>query len=150
MLSSDPDTGLTGADKAKFVKAMLEGISGKSLDELIDRPADFEVLHKIPARITPSKTSTPESDEALKLTAALEAKLLAGETDALTPQAMQALMMVLCKIYAGQVEADSAPPILQSRHAVAATDVMLVCGALLEAVGLQVFELGMWQSWSDR
>jgi hypothetical protein len=143
MLSSDPDTGLTGADKAKFVKAMLEGIPGKI-------PADVKILHKIPARITPSKTSTPESNATLKLTAALEAKLLAGETDALTPQAIQALMAVLCKIYAGQAEADTAPPILENRHTVAATDVMVVCGALLEAVGLQVFELGMWQSWSGR
>jgi hypothetical protein len=143
MLSSDPDTGLTGADKAKFVKAMLEGIPGKI-------PVDVEILHKIPVRITPSKTSTPESDEALKLAAALETKLLAGETDALTPQAIQALTAVLCKIYAGQAEADAAPPILENRHAVAATDVMVVCGALLEAVGLQVFELGMWQSWSGR
>jgi hypothetical protein len=150
MLSSDPDAGLTGADKAKFVKAMLEGIPEKALVEPVDRPTDVEILRKIPAQMMPSKTSTPESDEALKLTTTLETKLLTDDTDALTPQAVQALMAVLCKIYAGQAQADAAPPILESRDAVAATDVMLVCGALLKAVGLQVFELGMWQSWSGR
>jgi hypothetical protein len=35
-------------------------------------------------------------------------------------------------------------------EAVTATDVMVTATAMLKAVNLQVFELGMWQSWSGR
>ena len=34
--------------------------------------------------------------------------------------------------------------------AVTASDVMLTVSAMLKAVNLQVFALGMWQSWSGR
>ena len=33
---------------------------------------------------------------------------------------------------------------------VTATDVMVTVSAMLKAVNLQVFELGMWQSWGGR
>ena len=34
--------------------------------------------------------------------------------------------------------------------ALTATEVMVTVSAMLKAVNLQVFELGMWQSWSGR
>ena len=34
--------------------------------------------------------------------------------------------------------------------AVTATDVMVTASAMLKAVNLQLFELGMWQAWSGR
>ena len=34
--------------------------------------------------------------------------------------------------------------------AVTATDVMVTATAMLKAVNLQLFELGMWQAWSGR
>jgi hypothetical protein len=34
--------------------------------------------------------------------------------------------------------------------AVTATDVMVTVSAMLKAANLQVFELGMWQSWSGK
>ena len=34
--------------------------------------------------------------------------------------------------------------------AVTATEVMVTVTAMLKAVNLQVFELGMWQAWSGR
>ena len=37
---------------------------------------------------------------------------------------------------------------VKERFSVTGTDAMILCGALLKAVDLQVFELGMWQSWS--
>jgi len=33
---------------------------------------------------------------------------------------------------------------------VTATDVMVTVSAMLKAVNVQVFELGMWQSWGGR
>lgn len=105
-----------------------------------------EVLRRIPA---PEKViDTPASAEALRIAAMIEKKLADGELDALQPHAQQALIAALCKLYAANSEAGQRYPILGQRSAVTATDVMIMCGALLKAVDLQVFELGMWQSWS--
>jgi len=37
-----------------------------------------------------------------------------------------------------------------AQDAVTATEVMVTVTAMLKAVNLQVFELGMWQAWSGR
>jgi hypothetical protein len=92
----------------------------------------------------------PESAEAHKLAMALEAKFERGELDALTPEALQALIAILCKFYGANIAAGTEFPALSDRMAATGTDVMLLCGALLRAAGLQVFELGMWQSWTGR
>ncbi len=142
MLSSEHDAPLSGADKAAFVKAMLEGVPSAS--------APVEMLRKIPAPTVPVHQTNPASEQALALAALIETKLAAGDLQCLTAPALQALMAALCKLYGAQTEAREAAPILPDRESVPATEVMQVCGALLEAVGLQVFELGMWQSWSGR
>jgi hypothetical protein len=133
-------------DKAHFVKAMWEGVKPRGAPAA-EEPK-VEVLRKISAPVTPPHRETPESAEALKLSKLLEAKLASGELEALTPQAMQSLMAVLVKMYSASAEAGDRYPILQDRMSVTGTDAMIVCGALLRAVDLQVFELGMWQSWS--
>jgi hypothetical protein len=148
--------GLTGEDRASFVKAMWEGVSRESGKVTARGPAKkpeaeapkVEILRRIPApTVVPSK-QTPDSNEALKLAATLEAKLADGDTEVLTPEATQALMAVIIKLYSANVEAGNRYPILSGRTAVTGTDAMIACGALLKAVDLQVFELGMWQSWS--
>lgn len=93
---------------------------------------------------------TPDSEQALALARRLEAALADGNLDLIQPHALQALMAALCKIYAAKDEVGERYPVLSGRGAVTGTDVMIVCGALLKAVDLQVFELGMWQSWSGR
>gem|GEM_PF-305770 len=150
------EAGLSGEDKVHFVKAMWEGVSRESGKVTARGPAKkpeaeapkVEILRRIPApTVVPSK-QTPDSNEALKLAAALEAKLADGDTEVLTPEATQALMAVIIKLYSANVEAGNRYPILSGRTAVTGTDAMIACGALLKAVDLQVFELGMWQSWS--
>ena len=46
-------------------------------------------------------------------------------------------------------ERDDALPAFPA-DAVTATDVMVTATAMLKAVNLQIFELGMWQAWSGR
>jgi hypothetical protein len=46
-------------------------------------------------------------------------------------------------------ERDGALPAF-APDAVTATEVMVTVTAMLKAVNLQVFELGMWQAWSGR
>jgi hypothetical protein len=46
-------------------------------------------------------------------------------------------------------ERDGALPAFAS-DAVTATEVMVTATAMLSAVNLQIFELGLWQAWSGR
>lgn len=87
---------------------------------------------------------------AAELARELERGLAEARLDVLPPQALQSLMAALCKTYAASVEAGNAFPIIGNRSAITSTDVMMTCAALLRAADLQVFELGMWQSWTGR
>lgn len=156
---------LTSQDKADFLKALSKGIapgtaaartvarkSGNKSGKSAPAPAaaeapKVEVLRRIPA---PAKVAdTPESREALALAARIEKMLEAGDLQTVQPHAQQALLAALCKLYAANTEAGERYGALGQRSAVSATEVMIMCGALLKAVDLQVFELGMWQSWSS-
>ena len=166
-----------GEDKVNFVKALWEGVTpkgdktssgsksgvekskaGKVKAEKVkaDKPKagkaakapKVEILRKISAPVRIESRQTPESDQALALVRALEAKFDAGELDVLTPEATQALMGVICRIYGANQESGNKYSLLSGRAAVTGTDAMITCSALLKAVDLQVFERGMWQSWS--
>jgi hypothetical protein len=166
-----------GEDKVNFVKALWEGVTpkgdktssgsksgvektkagkAKAQKAKADKPKaakaakapKVEILRKISAPVRVESRQTPESDQALALVRALEAKFEAGELDVLTPEATQALMGVICRIYGANQESGNKYSLLAGRAAVTGTDAMITCSALLKAVDLQVFELGMWQSWS--
>jgi hypothetical protein len=129
------------ADKPKDSKA-------KASKAKAEKAPKVEILRKISAPERVESRQTPESDQALALVRALEAKFEAGELDVLTPEATQALMGVICRIYGANQESGNKYSLLAGRAAVTGTDAMITCSALLKAVDLQVFELGMWQSWS--
>ena len=142
----------SGVEKSKVGKAKAEKVkadkpkaakAGKA-----EKAPKVEILRKISAPAPVESRQTPESDQALALVRALEAKFEAGELDVLTPEATQALMGVLCRIYGANQESGNKYSLLSGRTAVTGTDAMITCSALLKAVDLQVFELGMWQSWS--
>lgn len=150
------DLTMSGEEKAAFVKAMWDGLPSKdgAATAKTTQPSSPEgaqaavVLRKIAAPEVVE--NTPLSAQALAVAKAIEQGLAEGELATLQPHAMQALMSALCRLYSAQVELDQHEAILGQGSLVAATDVMVVCGALLKAVDLQVFELGMWQAWSGR
>src|SRR3712207_3505620 len=90
------------------------------------------------------------SAQALALAAEIDRALDEGRLDALTPEALQGLIAASCRIYSAQSEAGHRFMPLPERSGVMDTDVMVMASALLKAVNLQVFELGMWQSWTGR
>src|SRR3712207_169718 len=90
------------------------------------------------------------SAQALALAAKIDRALDEGRLDVLTPEALQALVAASCRIYSAQSEAGHRFMPLPERSGVMDTDVMVMASALLKAVNLQVFELGMWQSWTGR
>jgi hypothetical protein len=107
--------------------------------------------HAGAAKNAPQKREPSQrASKAAALAKELEQGLAEGRLDMLPPQALQALMAALCKTYAANIEAGHAFPLLGNRSAVTSTDVMVACAALLKSADLQVFELGMWQSWTGR
>ncbi len=93
--------------------------------------------------------NTEASASALALARVIEAGLVKGNGDIISIEAQQALNAALVKLFGGNAEAGHRYPIVRP-NTVASTDVMLACAALLKSANLQVFELGMWQSWTGR
>jgi hypothetical protein len=64
--------------------------------------------------------------------------------------AIQQKLAEAVRLYAARVaEAEDALPAFAA-DAVTPTEVMVTVSAMLKAVNVQVFELGMWQAWSGR
>ena len=105
-------------------------------------------------RPAPAKSTVapdqPLSANAKRVAAEIERALAKGEIDAISLDAIQALMAAACKHYAAQIEAGEEVLPLRARSTVTPTEVMTTASGLLRAVNLAVFELGMWQSWTGR
>lgn len=98
----------------------------------------------------PTTGDDAASAAATRLAAEVERGLASGKPDVLSQQAVQALMAAVCKTYAARLDAgDDFMPIGQ-RSGVTPTQIMVTASKLLRAGNLQVFELGMWQSWTGR
>ena len=108
------------------------------------------VLDKAPDPASQDHGILDPSAAALQLAGDLQRALAEGRADALTEEALQALVAAACRIYSARTEAGEQFLPLPERSKVMDTDVMVMASALLRAVNLQVFELGMWQSWTGR
>jgi hypothetical protein len=95
----------------------------------------------------PPTPETTTDDDALELARLLEK--LAGRDPAGIPEgAVQRAMSAIVQLYANKFEAGERFSPLPEGHNVPATTVLLTTTALLRAANLELFELGMWQSWS--
>ena len=76
---------------------------------------------------------------------------MSSPTDAAPSDAdIQSMLARAVKLYAERAEQGNAPSAFAAGAPVTATEVMVTVTAMLKAVNLQVFELGMWQAWSGR
>jgi hypothetical protein len=89
------------------------------------------------------------STDAIKLADEIE-RAFAKSDDAISAEAMQALMGALCRVYSAQVENGAKFTPIAEGQVVSPTGVMVTASGLLRAANLAVFELGMWQSWTGR
>jgi hypothetical protein len=79
-----------------------------------------------------------------------QAEATASTTERLSDSQVQDMLAKAVRLYAERAaERDGALPAF-APDAVSATEVMVTVTAMLKAVNLQVFELGMWQAWSGR
>ena len=117
-----------------------------------------ETLRIIPAPVAaelPAVELSPAEQartaQALALAADIERAIAGGkESVVLGPEAVQALIAALCKIYSAHIETGERYDAFSPLKPVTPTDVMVTASGLLKAANLAVFELGMWQSWTGR
>jgi hypothetical protein len=115
------------------------------------KPAARPAAKRAPrAATTPKQAVADLSADARRLAAAIDRALAQGQWEALSPEALQALMAALCKTYSARIESGERILPLAGRTAISATDAMHTASGLLKGADLQVFELGMWQSWTGR
>jgi len=64
---------------------------------------------------------------------------------------IQAMLAKAVRLYAERAAESDAPlPPFPDGATMTATEVVVAVSAMLKAVNLQVFELGMWQAWAGR
>ena len=122
----------------------------KAAPKNVRRPASAKpkVVAKI-ATAKPKVVANGLSADAIKLAEEIE-RAFAKSDQALSEEAMQALMGALCRVYSVQVENGAKYTPIAEGQVVSPTGVMVTASGLLRAANLAVFELGMWQSWTGR
>lgn len=77
--------------------------------------------------------------------------LIAPATTEPSDAEVQAMLAKAVRLYTERAaEHDDGLPAFPPNESMTATEVMVTVTAMLKAVNLQVFELGMWQAWSGR
>lgn len=126
--------------------------SPKAAAKTARRPTAVARLKAAATRTVAPKPKTPQtglSADAIKLAEEIE-RAFKKSDDAISEEAMQALMSTLCRVYAAQVENGKQYTPIPEGQVVSPTGVMVTASGLLKAANLAVFELGMWQSWTGR
>jgi hypothetical protein len=71
--------------------------------------------------------------------------------DTLSDAEIQALLTRAVRLYADRIAAGGEPlAAFPAGAQITATDAVVTTTAILKAVNVQLFELGMWQAWSGR
>ncbi len=98
-----------------------------------------------------SSSSAVVSDDlttsAAAIAKAVDAAIASGDVSSIADGAVQQLMSAAARLYAARVEQGGYLP-ATTPAALTATQGMVVTTALLRAVNVQLFELGLWQSWA--
>jgi len=120
----------------------------KSPAKPVSKPAVRRASAARPAK-RPVAVMNGASTEAKQVAAMLDRILADGNLDAVSAEALQALIASACRLYRARREAgEEFAPV--PKNSISATDVMVTASGLLKATDLAVFELGMWQSWTGR
>ena len=79
--------------------------------------------------------------------AAIEETLASGDPASIEKAELQRLIAAAVKLYVAKVEAEGPFPAVPYAG-INATEAMVSSSALLKGANVNVFELGLWQSWS--
>jgi hypothetical protein len=123
------------------------------------KPASAKTARDFAAKSARKPRPQPASDEAVAPTKPAKSAKLAtslleagevGSFDGVSDAALQEILAAAVHEYGSRIEDGSEFKPFPARRHVTATDVMVISTAMLKAVGLQLFELGMWQAWSGK
>jgi hypothetical protein len=121
------------------------------------RPAPAKRAGKATARKASRKPTAKAAgnrattDTVTAAIATLTGAISADQLDQLSPDLVQRLMAATIRAYSAKVQAgEQFLPFHPTSGRVSPTDVMITASSLLKAADLQVFELGMWQSYTGR
>jgi hypothetical protein len=89
------------------------------------------------------------SDRAVAMAREIE-QAFAKTDDAISVEAMQALMGTLCRVYSTQVDNGARHTPVKQGQSVSPTAIIHTASALLRAGNLSVYELGFWQNATGR
>jgi hypothetical protein len=95
-----------------------------------------------------SREDHPQYAAARKLAASLGAAVASGQAGAFPDDVMRDLMAALVNIYAAKFDEGQRPALIDPAGGVSATAILMTTSALMKSSNLEIFELGMWQSWS--
>jgi hypothetical protein len=87
-------------------------------------------------------------DAAERLVALLQGRIAARQAGTFPDQTLRRLMAALVRLYAAKFDEGQRPALLDADGDVSATAVLVTTSALMKSSNLEIFELGMWQSWS--
>ena len=86
---------------------------------------------------------------AMELSATIAEAIEANRLDDIPDEPLGQIFASVVRVYAAKAQEGEPPPPFARNVGVTATDVMIGCTAMLEAVNSLVFELGLWQSWTN-
>lgn len=91
---------------------------------------------------------TAAAARAIELAAIVDEFVARGAATGFPDEALQQALSALVRLYVEKHEAGQRILPFGENAEVSATAVLIMAGALLKGANLQLFELGMWQSWS--
>lgn len=100
-----------------------------------------------------SSDSAPKRDlsaEAMQLIEEIERVLAEGNVYAVSPDTVQSLMGLACRLYGAQRNNGENYLPVGGHNAITSTDAVLTCSGLLDAADLSPFEFGMWKNYNGR
>jgi hypothetical protein len=80
---------------------------------------------------------------------ACDRNLEAGLTDSIADADLSRALVSAIRLFAAKAQAGETPELVQGNHSLSATDGAIAATAILEAVGIEVFELATWQACSN-
>ncbi len=124
--------------------------SPKAATKSSRRPAAPTKTRAVTAKAAPKIVAGDDlSARAVAFAAEIE-KAFAETDDALSVEAMQALMGALCRVYSAQVENGARHTPVRPGQSVSPTAIIHAASALLRAGNLSIYELGFWQNATGR
>ena len=96
----------------------------------------------------PPGEGSPSADKATAGALAKVCEAVGKDQNNITDAHLQEVLAQAVKLYVERVTANDPFPPFPSNVVITATDVMVMATAMLKAVNVQLFELGMWQTWA--